>query len=43
MSFRITGLAPQPFQPLFGLSDEALQAQGVRRVRIDVPTPRLAA
>ena len=26
MAFRITGLAPEPFKPLFDLSDEALAA-----------------
>ena len=31
MSFRITGLEPEAFQPLFGLSDEALAARGVKR------------
>lgn len=33
MSFRITGLAPEPFQPLFALSDAELAARGaVRRI-----------
>ncbi len=31
MSFRITGLPAAPFQPLFGLADEALRARGARR------------
>jgi len=31
MSFRITGLSPDPFRPLYGLSDEALAEQGVKR------------
>jgi hypothetical protein len=31
MPFRITGLSPEPFHPLFGLSDEELAAKGVRR------------
>jgi len=35
MSFRITGLAPTPFRPLFGLSDAALSAHGARRVIAD--------
>ncbi len=35
MSFRIMGLSPQPFRPLFGLSAEALAAQGVKRVVAD--------
>ena len=37
MSFRITGLSPAPFQPLFGLSDAALAAQGVIRTIADTP------
>ena len=35
MSFRINGLSPAPFQPLFGLSDEALSDKGVIRVTAD--------
>ena len=35
MSFRITGLAPEPFQPLFGLSDDVLREHGVERKRVD--------
>jgi Protein of unknown function (DUF1203) len=35
MSFRITGLSPEPFRPLFGLSDQELAAQGVRRYVAD--------
>ncbi len=35
MSFRITGLEPAAFQPLFGLSDEALAARGVKRYTVD--------
>ncbi|MDX2103900.1 MAG: DUF1203 domain-containing protein [Alphaproteobacteria bacterium] len=31
MDFRITGLDPAPFAPLFGLSDEALAARGAVR------------
>jgi hypothetical protein len=31
MSFRITGLSPEPFRHLFGLSDEELAAQGIKR------------
>jgi len=31
MSFRITGLDPQPFRHLFGLSEEALAAHGAQR------------
>ncbi|TFI59664.1 DUF1203 domain-containing protein [Sphingomonas parva] len=35
MSFRITGLDPAPFRRLYGLSDQALAAEGVRRVVAD--------
>lgn len=35
MSYLITGLPIEPFQPLFGLSDEALAARGVRRYVAD--------
>jgi hypothetical protein len=36
MSFRILGLDPEPFRPLFGLSAEALAARGVTRCTVDV-------
>ncbi len=35
MSYVITGLDPAPFQPLYGLSDAALAAQGVIRMAVD--------
>jgi hypothetical protein len=35
MSFRITGLSPEPFLPLFGRSDAALAAVGARRIIVD--------
>ena len=35
MSFRIQGLSPEPFAPLFGLPDEELAARGVLRYRVD--------
>jgi hypothetical protein len=35
MPFRITGLSPEPFRPLFGLSDEELAAKGARRYIAD--------
>jgi hypothetical protein len=35
MSFRILGLDPAPFRRLYGLSDEALAAQGARRYIVD--------
>lgn len=31
MTFRITGLSPDPFRPLFGLTNDALAAQGIVR------------
>jgi Protein of unknown function (DUF1203) len=31
MSFRISGLSPEPFRHLYGLSDEALAAHGAKR------------
>ena len=31
MSFRITGLAPEPFRALFSLSDQELTARGINR------------
>ena len=37
MAFRIIGLAPEPFKPLFDLSDEALAARGALRVVADDP------
>jgi hypothetical protein len=33
--FRVTGLSPEPFRPLFGLSDEALSRYGARRYKAD--------
>jgi len=35
MSFRITGLSPEPFQPLYGLSDQRLSEMNVKRYRVD--------
>ncbi len=37
MTFRITGLAPEPFRPLFDLSDAALQRVGARRIYAEEP------
>jgi hypothetical protein len=37
MSFRITGLSPEPFRPLFGLPDDALARRGARRYVADGP------
>ena len=35
MAFRITGLSPEPFRPLFGLPDAELAALGVKRYVVD--------
>lgn len=35
MDFRITGLSPEPFQPLFGLSDAELARRGALRRIVD--------
>jgi len=35
MTFRITGLSPEPFRPLYGLADERLSELGVKRYRVD--------
>jgi hypothetical protein len=35
MSFRITGLSPEPFRPLFALSDAELRARSARRMVAD--------
>ena len=35
MSFRITGLSPEPFRHLFGLPDEDLQRRGAKRCVVD--------
>ena len=37
MTFRITGLQPDRFRPLFSLDDAELAARGVERVAIDRP------
>lgn len=34
MTYRITGLNPVPFQPLFALSDEELRQRGMRRMTV---------
>lgn len=35
MNFRISGLSPEPFRPLFGLSEEELALKGVKRCVAD--------
>ena len=37
MTFRILGLEPQPFSPMFDLDDETLLARGVHRFVADEP------
>jgi hypothetical protein len=34
MSFRITGLSPEPFRPLFGLPDEELARHHAKRITV---------
>jgi hypothetical protein len=34
MSYRITGLAPEPFKPLFALSDGELEQRGMKRMAV---------
>ena len=36
MTFRITGLSPEPFRPLFGLPDAELAARGIVRKAVTV-------
>ena len=36
MAFRITGLSPEPFQHLFGLTDDQLGRLGVKRYVVDM-------
>jgi len=38
MTYRITGLDPAPYKPLFGLSDEALAKLGIVRMTVTDPT-----
>ena len=35
MAYRVTGLSPEPFRPLFGLSDAELARRGVQRYVVD--------
>jgi hypothetical protein len=39
MPFRLTGLDPAPFRPLYGLADAELEARGVRRLIADDSAP----
>ncbi len=38
MTYRITGLDPDPFRPLFALSDEELEERGMKRMTVTSPT-----
>lgn len=38
MAYRIVGLDPASFQPLFGLSDGELKARGMSRMTVTAPT-----
>lgn len=38
MSYVVRGLDPKPFEPLFGLSDEALAERGIVRMTVNSPT-----
>ncbi|WP_119271107.1 DUF1203 domain-containing protein [Taklimakanibacter deserti] len=38
MAFRISGLSPEPFRHLYGLSDAELAKHGVKRYVVDTPT-----
>lgn len=38
MTYRITGLDPAPYKPLFGLSDDELAERGVVRMIVSDPT-----
>lgn len=37
MTYRVEGLSPEPFRSLFALSDQALEARAMRRVRATAP------
>jgi len=37
MSFRVLGLSPEPFRPLFSLTDEQLRERGALRMMADDP------
>ncbi|MGH6729338.1 MAG: DUF1203 domain-containing protein, partial [Sphingomicrobium sp.] len=38
MTYRVTGLDPSPFRPLFGLADDELERRGVVRLTVNSPT-----
>ncbi|MCH8615840.1 DUF1203 domain-containing protein [Sphingomonas sp. SM33] len=37
-TYRVSGLDPEPFKPLFGLSDEELASRGAFRMTVSSPT-----
>jgi hypothetical protein len=38
MTYRVTGIDPSPYRPLFGLSDEELGERGIVRMTVTSPT-----
>ncbi len=38
MTYRVCGLDPEPFRPLFGLPDEELAERGIVRMTVNSPT-----
>ena len=38
MAYRIAGLDPEPFKPLFSLPDEELESRGMKRMKVTSPT-----
>ena len=38
MTYRIKGLDPEPYRPLFALSDEELEERGMKRMTVTSPT-----
>jgi hypothetical protein len=38
MTYKVTGLDPSPYRPLFGLSDEELGERGIVRMTVTSPT-----
>jgi hypothetical protein len=38
MTYRIRGLDPEPYRPLFALSDEQLEERGMKRMTVTSPT-----
>ena len=38
MAYRVTGLDPEPYRPLFALSDKELEERGMKRMTVTSPT-----